>query len=85
MYTCNVSETFYSLYFFIQSGIILIDTPGIGEHESVDQVLWDCIQEFDICACIYIVKSDNGTGVYPDRVSLIYCVYILNSHTHLHP
>lgn len=52
----------------------MIDTPGIGENDVVNSLVYDCIKEFAVCACIYVIKSDNGIGVYSDRVSFINAV-----------
>lgn len=51
-----------------QSGITLVDTPGIGENDEMKQVLLNYVEQNEIYGFIYVIKSDNAGGVAKDRV-----------------
>ena len=53
----------------LQSGVALVDTPGIGENNEMKQVLLDYIEKNNVYGFIYVIKSDNAGGVAKDRVS----------------
>ena len=46
----------------------IIDSPGFGEHPSIDSQIIDYISENEIFAFIYVIKTDNAGGVQEDRV-----------------
>ena len=48
-----------------QSGISLLDTPGVGESESVTQVLLDYVQKHDVFGFIFVIKCDDAGGILP--------------------
>lgn len=55
--------------FIFQCGIVLADTPGIGENEFLETYLMEYISENNILGFIYIIFSDSAGGVQEDRVS----------------
>ncbi|BFZ10888.1 hypothetical protein BsWGS_13927 [Bradybaena similaris] len=52
----------------LKSGVILVDTPGIGENEAMDDVTMNFIKSAHISAFIYIIKSDTAGGIQEDRL-----------------
>lgn len=52
-----------------QCGLVLVDTPGIGENEYLETELINFISENQIRGFMYIIKTDNAGGVQEDRVS----------------
>jgi hypothetical protein len=69
------------LYF--QCGLVVVDSPGIGENAEMDKVVMDFVDEQQINAFMYAIKSDNAGGVDEDRVCsykslFIYlCLFVL--------
>ena len=66
----------YNLCFFcylilLQSGLVFVDTPGIGENEFLESELMNFIHDNVILGFIYIIKTDNAGGVQEDRVSTV--------------
>ena len=55
-------------YFIFQSGLVLVDTPGIGENEFLESELMNFISENTILGFMYIIKTDNAGGIQEDRV-----------------
>ncbi|OWF42783.1 uncharacterized protein LOC110460595 [Mizuhopecten yessoensis] len=51
----------------LRCGIVIVDSPGIGENEAMDSVIADFIRENEIMGYIYVIKSDNSGGVDEDR------------------
>ena len=52
-----------------QNGLVLIDSPGIGENDGMDTVIETFVDTNQVMGFIYIIKSDNGGGVDEDRVT----------------
>ncbi|KAK7481780.1 hypothetical protein BaRGS_00026927 [Batillaria attramentaria] len=52
----------------LQSGVTLVDTPGIGENEAMDQCTMDYVRRNSAAAYIYVIKTDNAGGVHDDRL-----------------
>ncbi|XP_063436025.1 uncharacterized protein LOC134717044 [Mytilus trossulus] len=52
----------------LESGIVLIDTPGIGENDDMDVVVEKFVDENQVTGFIYMIKSDNAGGVDEDRL-----------------
>lgn len=52
----------------LKSGLVLVDTPGIGENEFLESELMNFISENTILGFIYIIKTDNAGGVQEDRL-----------------
>ncbi|XP_033744463.1 uncharacterized protein LOC117330355 [Pecten maximus] len=52
----------------LKCGLVIVDSPGIGENEAMDSVIADFIQENEIMGYIYVIKSDNAGGVDEDRL-----------------
>lgn len=69
---CHTSKArnilLYSVSFLLQSGLVLADTPGIGENDYLEQYLMDYIATHEILGFVYIIFSDDGGGVKEDRV-----------------
>lgn len=53
---------------YFQCGLVIVDSPGIGENEAMDSVIADFIQSNEIMGYVYVIKSDNSGGVDEDRV-----------------
>ncbi|KAL5014171.1 hypothetical protein ScPMuIL_008441 [Solemya velum] len=51
-----------------ETGLKIIDSPGIGENEAMNKVLEDFIEENVISGFMYILFSDNEGGVDEDRL-----------------
>ena len=49
-----------------QGGIVIVDSPGIGESREITQT----VKEFlpTAFAFIYVINSSNAGGLQPDRV-----------------
>jgi len=67
IYTIRVHRLF-------QSGLVLVDTPGVGENEFLEAELTTFISGHDILGFIYIIKTDNAGGVQEDRVRLLFAL-----------
>ncbi|XP_060075715.1 uncharacterized protein LOC132555385 [Ylistrum balloti] len=52
----------------LRCGLVIVDSPGIGENEAMDNVIADFIRENEIMGYIYVIKSDNAGGVDEDRL-----------------
>ena len=51
-----------------QSGVTLVDTPGIGEDKVMDSVTFNYVKDTFVNGFIYVVKSDTAGGVQEDQV-----------------
>ena len=56
---------------FFQSGIVLIDTPGIGENITMENVLLDYVKKKHVFGFIFVIKCNDSGGVLL-RVSSLY-------------
>lgn len=56
---------------FLKSGLVLADTPGIGENEFLEKYLMDYIEHSQILGFMYIIMSDHCGGVQEDRLMLL--------------
>ncbi|XP_045165820.2 uncharacterized protein LOC123529516 isoform X2 [Mercenaria mercenaria] len=52
----------------LQSGLVFVDTPGIGENEFLESELTNFIKDNTILGFMYIIKTDNAGGVQEDRL-----------------
>ncbi|KAH3777653.1 uncharacterized protein LOC127844925 isoform X2 [Dreissena polymorpha] len=52
----------------LQGGLVLVDTPGIGENEFLEAELMNFIGSHHIRGFVYIIKTDNAGGVQEDRL-----------------
>ncbi|BFZ08697.1 hypothetical protein BsWGS_11736 [Bradybaena similaris] len=52
----------------LKSGVTLVDTPGIGENEHMDNVTMNFVKSTHASAFIYIIKSDTAGGIQEDRL-----------------
>ena len=50
-----------------QKGIVIIDSPGVGESEIMDEIVTEYLPR--AFAFIYTINSPNAGGVQKDRVS----------------
>ncbi|KAJ8301746.1 hypothetical protein KUTeg_020733 [Tegillarca granosa] len=55
-----------------ESGIVFVDTPGIGENDAMDEVITQFAAANPIMGFIYVIKSDSAGGVQEDRVKLFH-------------
>ena len=53
-----------------ESGLVLLDTPGIGENEFLENYLLDHKKTHQILGFLYIIMSDAAKCVAEDRVRL---------------
>lgn len=53
---------------FLKSGLVLLDTPGIGENEFLENYLIDYIRTHQILGFQYIIMSDAAKCVAEDRL-----------------
>ena len=51
----------------LQKGIVIIDSPGVGESDEMDEIVIKYLPE--AFAFIYVANSTNAGGVKKDRVS----------------
>ena len=60
----------YPLIFaiFFQAGLFLVDSPGLGENEVMDQRTRSYVRE--AVAFIYLINCESGGGYSEGRVSL---------------
>ena len=56
------------MIFSFQKGVVIVDSPGIGESELMDGEVMKYLPE--AFAFIYVIKTDNTGGVQEDRVSV---------------
>ena len=49
---------------------MLVDTPGIGENEFLENYLMEYIYSHQILGFMYVIMTDNALGVAEDRVRL---------------
>ncbi|XP_002732513.1 uncharacterized protein LOC100370751 [Saccoglossus kowalevskii] len=50
----------------LQNGIFIVDSPGIGENEAMDNIVTSYLNE--AFAFIYVINSANAGGVQEDRL-----------------
>lgn len=56
---------------FLKTGIVLADTPGIGENDFMEDYLHQYIAHNEILGFIYVIMSDAAGGVKEDRLLLL--------------
>lgn len=56
---------------FLQSGLVFVDTPGIGENDEMDEVITRFVAANHIMGFMYVIMSNNAGGVQEDRVTII--------------
>jgi len=59
---------FRSLLSIFQKGVVIIDSPGIGESNIMDEMVTQYLPQ--AFAFIYVINSTNAGGVQKDRVSI---------------
>ncbi|XP_061187855.1 uncharacterized protein LOC133195894 [Saccostrea echinata] len=52
----------------LQNGLVLVDSPGIGENPQMDSVIKHFVESNQINGFIYLIKSDSGQRVDEDRI-----------------
>ncbi|XP_052780393.1 uncharacterized protein LOC128217340 isoform X1 [Mya arenaria] len=52
----------------LKSGLVLVDTPGIGESEFLENYLIEYIKNHQILGFMYIIMTDNALGIAEDRL-----------------
>ncbi|KAH9510098.1 hypothetical protein Btru_043464 [Bulinus truncatus] len=52
----------------LKCGVTLVDTPGIGEDELMDDVTMSFVKSTQASAFIYVIKSDTAGGIQEDRL-----------------
>ncbi|XP_019636106.1 PREDICTED: uncharacterized protein LOC109478780 [Branchiostoma belcheri] len=57
---------------FLKEGITIVDSPGVGESEKMDEVVFDYMEE--AFAFIYVINSANAGGIQKDRLGRLLAV-----------
>ncbi|KAL4226199.1 hypothetical protein ACF0H5_014185 [Mactra antiquata] len=52
----------------LYSGLVLVDTPGVGENEFLENYLMEYIRSHHILGFMYIIMTDSALGVAEDRL-----------------
>ncbi|XP_062611406.1 uncharacterized protein LOC134273227 [Saccostrea cucullata] len=52
----------------LKNGLVLVDSPGIGENPQMDNVIKRFVETNQINGFIYLIKSDSGQRVDEDRI-----------------
>lgn len=60
------SEESCSCSLIFKGHTVLVDTPGIGHNESLDNILFDFLPE--VSSLIFVVDAANAGGTHEDRV-----------------
>ena len=58
------------LFIVFQKGVVIIDSPGIGESAIMDDIVTSYLPE--AFAFIYVINSANSGGIQKDRVSIVF-------------
>ncbi|XP_078600536.1 uncharacterized protein LOC144875471 [Branchiostoma floridae x Branchiostoma japonicum] len=66
---------------FLKDGITIVDSPGVGESERMDEVVYDYLQE--AFAFIYVINSSNAGGIQKDRLGRLMDVVASKNQHHL--
>ncbi|XP_019646383.1 PREDICTED: dual serine/threonine and tyrosine protein kinase-like [Branchiostoma belcheri] len=61
----------------LQGGIVLVDSPGVGENDKMDKVVADYMPK--AFALLYIINSSNAGGVQQDRLGRLLQLYKKNN------
>lgn len=51
---------------FLQGNVIFVDTPGIGENDTLTNILLDFLPH--AVSFVFIINARNAGGVQEDRV-----------------
>ncbi|OWF42782.1 uncharacterized protein LOC110460608 [Mizuhopecten yessoensis] len=65
----------------LKCGLVLIDSPGIGENEAMDDIIASYVQENFVMGFVYVIKSDNAGGVDEDRLLTLIRVILEKQRT----
>lgn len=63
---------------YFQNGLVLVDTPGIGENEFLENYLMEYIRTHQILGFMYIIMTDNALGIAEDRVRVILLTHLVH-------
>ena len=63
-----ITPKHYFAVFVFQKGIVIIDSPGIGESDIMDEIVKQYLPQ--AFAFIYVINSANAGGVQKDRVRM---------------
>ena len=58
----------------LQGGIVIVDSPGIGESREMTKIVKDYLTS--AFAFIYVINSSNAGGLQPDRVTTLTQTFI---------
>ena len=61
-------KLFYLVVCVFQKGIVIIDSPGVGESDIMDEIVTRYLPQ--AFAFIYVINSANAGGVQKDRVRM---------------
>ena len=63
----SCSTPFALIFIPFQGGVVIVDSPGIGDSEKVCNIVLEYLQQ--AFAFIYVINSPNAGGTQDDRVS----------------
>ncbi|KAL3853538.1 hypothetical protein ACJMK2_017073 [Sinanodonta woodiana] len=67
--THNISEVQIGINArILQSTMVAVDSPGIGESEFLEDLLINYINNHEIHGFLYVIKTDSAGGVQEDRL-----------------
>ncbi|XP_062611407.1 uncharacterized protein LOC134273229 [Saccostrea cucullata] len=55
----------------LRCGLVIVDSPGIGENELMDSVIGNFVSANEIMGFIYLIKSDSAGGVDEDKLGAL--------------
>ena len=61
-------KPFTAIFLFFQTGVVIVDSPGIGESDIMDNIVVQYLP--NAFAFIYVINSTMAGGVQKDRVSV---------------
>ena len=67
----NVNQS--QLFILFQKGIVIIDSPGVGESDIMDEIVTQYLPQ--AFAFLYVINSANAGGVQKDRVSIAKTIF----------
>ena len=64
----SIKKVFYLAVCVFQKGIVIIDSPGVGESDIMDEIVTRYLPQ--AFAFVYVINSANAGGVQKDRVRM---------------
>ena len=70
LYLLYLNHTYPGLTISFQSGITLLDTPGVGESKLLTKTFMDYVEKHDEFGFIFVMKCNDAGGIL-SRVSTV--------------